>query len=74
VRGAEDAPAELRKVTAELQEKNLNEMLEGSTTSPLGIAGQLLDRLALRYPRISAIRVDCSDGTAGEIRRAPRQL
>lgn len=74
VRGSEALPDSLEGFLRELRGRNLDEMLEGATTSPLGIAAVALDRLALRYPRITVVRVDCSDGTSGEIRRAPRQL
>lgn len=73
VRGAELLMPALRELLAEVDHRNLDEMLPGSVASPLGVAAWVLDRLALRFPRIVRVTVDCSDGTSGEIRRAPRQ-
>jgi hypothetical protein len=49
-------------------------MMPGVVTSPIGIASGVLERMALHYPRLTSVRVACSDRTEGEVRRAPRQL
>lgn len=58
----------------ELHRGDLAELMPGVVTSPLGIASSALDALALRFPRIVTVRVLCTDGTRGEVRRTPRQL
>lgn len=72
IRGAEHLQAALLALMVEIDNKDLDEMLPGVVSSPLGIASWILDRLALAFPRIVRVTVDCSDGNAGEIRRAPR--
>lgn len=74
VRGADTLPESLEGFLRELRGRDLNEMLPGTVTSPLGIASVTIDRLALRYPRIVRCEVECSDGTRGGITRTPRQL
>lgn len=73
-RGSETLLDSLEGLVRELRLRNLDEMLPGTVTSPAGIAAVVLDRLALRHPRITSVSVDCSDGTGGTIRRTPRQL
>jgi hypothetical protein len=58
----------------ELRDQDLDEMMPGVVTSPIGIASGVLERMALHYPRLTSVRVACSDRTEGEVRRAPRQL
>ncbi|HEX5016493.1 MAG TPA: 6-carboxytetrahydropterin synthase [Actinomycetes bacterium] len=65
---------DVRLMAEELNRSDLNVLLPGTVTSPLGIAGYFLERLALRFQRLTSVRVSCSDGTAGEVRRTPRQL
>jgi len=74
VRGAELLPEALDKWAEELNLGSLEELLPGVVTSPLGIASAALDALALRFPTIASVRVLCTDGTRGEVRRTPRQL
>jgi 6-pyruvoyl-tetrahydropterin synthase len=72
-RGSETLLGALEELTAELNLRNLDEMLPGVVTSPLFLAAQFLEMLAQHYPRISAVEVDCSDGTSGRVVRSPRQ-
>jgi 6-pyruvoyl-tetrahydropterin synthase len=74
VHGSVGLPLSLERICHELDRANLDSMMPGVVSTPLGIAANFLERLALQYPRLSAVRVECSDGTAGEIRRTPRQL
>lgn len=73
-RGSAPLAGSLRVITEELNGTQLPEMLPGVITSPLGLASYFLDRLALQFPAITRVRVDCSDGTAGVVKRTPRQL
>ena len=73
-RGSEELPRFLDEWTESLHRQDLNDFLPGVVTSPLGIASAALDALALRFPRILTVRVLCSDGTRGEVRRTPRQV
>ena len=72
-RGTVNLCLDLDELTAELDGENLNELLPGVVTSPLGIATYIQEQLLMNYPGISAVIVTCSDGTEGTIRRTPRQ-
>jgi 6-pyruvoyl-tetrahydropterin synthase len=74
VAGAIGLPLALERICTEYDRTNLDSMMPGVVSTPLGIAGHILERLALQFSHITVVRVECSDGTAGEIRRTPRQL
>jgi 6-pyruvoyl-tetrahydropterin synthase len=57
----------------ELHCRDLNEMLPGVVTSPVFLAAQFLEKLAVLFPKISAVEVECSDGSSGRVVRSPRQ-
>ena len=73
VRGSADLPLRLQTFVDQMQSEDLDEMLPGVITSPLGLASATMERLLLRFPKIVSVRVDCSDHTSGEIRRTPPQ-
>ena len=73
VRGAETLQQHVTEWCGELNNRNLDDMLPGVVTSPLGIATAALNDLALRHPRIATVRVLCTDGTRGEVSRTSRQ-
>jgi len=74
VRGAAPLADALEAWCTELDNGDLDGLLPGVVTSPLGIATAALDALALRFPRIASVRVACSNGLRGEVSRTPRQL
>jgi 6-pyruvoyl-tetrahydropterin synthase len=74
VRGTAQLHTAVQDWAAELHLGDLNELLPGVVTSPLGIASAALDALALRFPHIATVRVLCTDGTKGVVSRTPRQL
>ncbi|HET9613271.1 MAG TPA: 6-carboxytetrahydropterin synthase [Candidatus Limnocylindrales bacterium] len=71
-RGTENLPRDVWDFAKELQGRNLNEMLPGVVTTPVGIALSFMERLALTYRTLSAVEVRCSDGTSGRVTRQPR--
>ncbi len=72
--GTEKLPTQLEGLATLLTGRSLDTALPGTTTSPLGIAMVILDRLSGRQPNITQVRAVCSDGTEGTVRRPLRQL
>jgi 6-pyruvoyl-tetrahydropterin synthase len=72
-RGSEKLLPDLTELVAELDLRNLDEMIPGIVSSPLFLAAQFLEQLAPHFPRIHAVEVECSDGTSGRVVRSPRQ-
>lgn len=73
-RGTDDLPKTLEDLTFELNRRNLADMLPGVVTSPMGIAAAFAERLVMHFPRITTVKVECSDGTMGRVKRTPRVL
>jgi 6-pyruvoyl-tetrahydropterin synthase len=74
VHGSVGLPLALERICSEYDRTNLDAMMPGVVTTPLGIASHILERLALQFPHLTMVRVECSDHTAGEIRRTARRL
>lgn len=72
-RGSEKLKPDLEALVAELHLRNLDEMLPGVVSSPIFLAASFLEKLALVHPKITAVEVECSDGTIGRVTRSPRQ-
>lgn len=73
-RGAAQLWDRLEGIALETHRVDLDQWLPAVVTSPIGLSSYFLERLALEFPRIITVRVECSDGTAGEVRRTNRQL
>jgi 6-pyruvoyl-tetrahydropterin synthase len=71
-RGTEHLPTDLWEIVKELEGRQLNDMMPGVTTTPVGIAAYFMERLAINYPRLTSVEVRCSDHTAGRVSRTPR--
>jgi len=71
-RGTQNLPTDLGDLVSEVNGRNLNELMPGVVTTPVGIAANFLERLLGRYPTLVAVGVKCSDGTSGTVTRTPR--
>ncbi len=72
-RASDDLVQALESLCEELHGEDLNAMIPGVATTPLGIAAYIRERLLLRYPKILEVRVECSNGTEGVVRSTQRQ-
>lgn len=56
-RGSDGLETALETLVSELNGRSLNKMMPGATPSPNGIALWVMERLSLKYPRITTVTV-----------------
>lgn len=61
----------LDSILAELHERTLEDMMPGAETSSLGVAAWLMERLALRFPRLTRVSVSSTDKERVAVLRDP---
>jgi len=73
VRGAETLKGYVDDLIRELDNRDLDDMLQGVVSGPTGLAAYFMERLAIWFPTITTVTVRCSDGMRGGIKRSRRQ-
>lgn len=62
----------LERIAAELNGRNLDDMLPGVVSSATGLAIYILERTSAPVPAVVGVTVSCSDGTEGRATRTRR--
>jgi 6-pyruvoyl-tetrahydropterin synthase len=61
----------LASIIAELDERQLEDMMPAATTTPAGIAAWFVERLALRFPRLVRVTVAPNEKERVSVMRDP---